>query len=116
MQLLLVKDILFRAVLSSSNSYIEVWNWKGQERTIFGLIDKTYLGLDVLNIKQMSYYGNNLVVLDFMHGLYVIRFGNSKLFSLVAHFQQQFYDGFEYNEVSGRLNLFKKGKIDTVIV
>lgn len=64
----------------------------------------------------MNYYGNNLVFLDFMHGIYVVRFGNSNLFTLAAHFEQPFYDGFEYNEISGRLNLFKKGKIETVIV
>jgi len=53
---------------------------------LIGLIDKTYLQLEMFNMKQMKYYGKSLLILDFTHGLYVVRFGNSRLFELGAHF------------------------------
>lgn len=54
------------------NSYIEVWD--SQNGRIVGIYDRTFLGLQYLNIVDIQLTGGSLFILDYETGIYELKF------------------------------------------
>ena len=73
-----------RSVSTSANSYVELWSWTDSYKEIIGLIDKTFLGVDIFNLKAMRLYDSILMLLDYNFGLHILRLSEARKFTLLG--------------------------------
>lgn len=112
----MTEEILIRGVFSATNSYIEVWSWGDSVRELQMVVDKTFLNRNRFNGKAMKLYGKLLLVLDYQQGLILIKLQPTNFLSVVGIVSSPFHDDFEYNPITGVLQLMKKGKIVSMLL
>ena len=80
------------------------------------VIDKTFLNKNRFNGKAMKLYGKLLLVLDYQQGLILMKLQPTNFVSIVGIVSSPFHDDFEYNPITGVLQLMKKGKIVSMLL
>jgi hypothetical protein len=104
-------NLLLRAVISSSNSYVELWSWEDEYQEILGVVDKTWLNMNMFDLRAIQLEGDVLIMLNYYFGLHVVKITESRTVELLSAIPEPFFDTFTYHPHDGTLLLSKKGKV-----
>jgi hypothetical protein len=104
--------------MSEYEDYIEVWRWTADSKEIIGLYDTGYFvdqddffGDDV-DIRMVQVVSNNVLVLDLINGMHVLRLNKLGKLIYLANIQIESFTTFHYDPKQELLFMAKQGQIE----